>query len=130
MIRGFDKMMEEFKTPAWTPKPSREKIDNTQLLKDTGLRILHIRKNSRDFPDNTAVRDMTIAFREGNSVIEIATAVVHPSDCFTRKIGTKLAVEAFLAGRTIHVPKMLDYGYETLRSASAIRSLCLMFGRI
>jgi hypothetical protein len=119
----FETMMNIAKTK--TPK---EKIDNTQLLKDTGLRIRHIRRNSREFPDSTATRDVTIAYRDGGDTIEIATAVVHPNDCFSRKMGTKLAVEGFQAGKVTRIPKTIDYGMGSLVKASALRTINLLFG--
>ena len=108
----------------------REKIDNTQLLKDTGLKIRHFHK--LDQYGYSRPRDLTIAYKEGRSTLEIATSVVHPSDCFSRKVGTKLACEAFQAGHTIRVPKAIDFqhgwGEDTPFLSSAHQTLRLMFG--
>jgi hypothetical protein len=102
----------------------REKIDNTQLLKDTGLKIRHF--HTVDRYGYSRPRNLTVAFKEGRSTLEIATAVVHPSDCFSRKVGTKLACEAFCDGHRIVVPKALDFGEN--RPASANETLRLIFG--
>ena len=123
MLNKFDQLALDRKT---TGKAPREHIDNTQLLKDTGLRVRHIRSTVNGL-NSSSTRDVTIAFRDGNNVLEIATSVVNPVDCFSRKVGTKLAVENFLAGKTVRVPKVLDmYG----RKASAITSLNFMFGAL
>lgn len=81
-----------------TPKEEKVKIDNTQILADTGLRVIHF--NRIDFND----RSMTLAYKGTDRLVEIATAVTHPNDRFCRKIGTKTAVEAFLAGKTVRLP--------------------------
>lgn len=81
-----------------TPKPAR--IDNSELLASTGLRVIHIRSKGQ--------HPVTVAYRQPHRghVIEIATAVCNPLDTFSRKIGTKTAVENFLAGRTINIPSI------------------------
>ena len=108
---------------------TKERIDNTQLLKDSGCRVRHIRKNDdMDNPGSTSTRDVTIAYKDGGSVLEIATAVVHPNDKFCRKVGTKLAVESFLSGKTVRVPKSLGFSFRERRPASPIATLNSMFG--
>ena len=80
---------------------TKERINNTQLLADSGLRIVHIH------PDNCVNgRGMTFAYRpgRGNSVVEVSTAIVNRGDTFSRKIGTKTAIEHFLAGKTVFMP--------------------------
>lgn len=84
-------------------------INNTAILADNKLQVVHIRNVAE------GGRDMTIAFRPPHGKeynLEIATSIVHPRDSFDRKIGTKLAAEAFLAGRTIRVPR--DPTFETV----------------
>lgn len=81
-------------------KEPRERINNTQLLADNPtLRVRHFHQVGNS-------RSMTVAYREGHSTIEIATAVVNPVDCFCRKMGTKLAIEHFLAGKVVIIPKV------------------------
>lgn len=106
---------------------TKEKINNTQLLKDTGLKIRHFHTGSDRF-GYPRMRNLTIAFREGSHNLEIATAVVHPADTFCKKIGTKLAVEAFQAGKTVHIPKIGDFLDDPFRPASAQLTLLTMFG--
>ena len=76
-------------------------INNQQLLADSGLKIVHVRGR---FPGD---HDITVAYKpplhEGHS-FEIATAITHPKDTFTKKIGTKTAIENFQAGRAVRVP--------------------------
>lgn len=74
------------------------KVNNGNLLTEHNLKVMHFRPGY-DLPG------MTVAYREVNrNVIEIATAITHPNDCFTKKIGTRCAVEAFISGRTAFVP--------------------------
>jgi hypothetical protein len=112
-----------------TTKTPKEKIDNTQLLKDTGLRVRHFNGSDRFGLPRT--RNMTIAYREGHTCIEIATAIVHPSDYFCRKVGTKLAVEAFQQGKTTIIPKSTSYQdafNDKARPLSACATLGELFG--
>lgn len=107
---------------AGTPKAKEKKasgigIDNSDLLKETGLRVIHLnpKMGSYDGPNHNG---MTIAFRvtgRNSNTIEIATAVNHPKDSFTKKIGTKLAVERFKSGRTVHVPNICNNAVETIQ---------------
>lgn len=124
ILNKFEQLAEQGKTFG----KAKEKIDNTQLLNDSGLRIRHIRKNGPGFPDSCSTRDLTVAYREGNSVIEISTAVVHPNDKFNKKMGTKLAIESFNAGKVVRIPKTVDYQGNSLRPATALRTINLMFG--
>lgn len=74
--------------------------DNGQLLADNNLQVVHIR------PDGFR-QGMTIAYRpqqHPGQTLEIATAVCSRIDTFSKKVGTKQAVEAFLAGKTVRVP--------------------------
>jgi hypothetical protein len=74
-----------------------EKVDNGDLLKTHGLSVVHINRVGYG-------RSVTVAFKSGKSTVQIATAITHPDDTFTKKIGTQKAVEAFLAGKVITVP--------------------------
>jgi hypothetical protein len=95
--------------------------NNGELLKEHGLKVVHIRPDSDVF----AGRGMTVAYRDVNrNVIEIATAIVHTTDTFTKKIGTRIAVENFIAGRTVFVRKLRNTGYPV----SSAESLQLLFG--
>ena len=77
-----------------TPKPV---IDNGPLLAETGLRVVHFNRVGEG-------RSMTVAFKATSSIIEVATAITHPDDLFVKKIGTKTAVGAFQAGKTVRIP--------------------------
>lgn len=85
-----------------TVENNQEKIViNNAILVDEfraeGGKIVHIRPTDRR-------RGITIAFKERSGHIEIATAVTHRSDTFTKKIGTKTAIEHFKAGRVVTLP--------------------------
>lgn len=91
---AFDKIKDKL---ANKPAP----INNTDLVlafKAIGGRVMHIR------PGRSRPRGMTIAFIQKNGRIEVATAVQHRVDDFTKKIGTKTAVEHFNAGKTVTLP--------------------------
>lgn len=79
--------------------PKVDPIDNSdavEAFRQKGGRILHYQ--GRRF------KGVTIAFIRGGSTIEIATSVVHPSDVFTKKVGTKNAIERFNDGQTVVLP--------------------------
>lgn len=73
------------------------RIDNTAALAASTASIVHI---------NTGVsRPITVAYERINkSHIKIATAVTHRHDTFTRKVGTKVALANFAAGKVIVLP--------------------------
>jgi hypothetical protein len=79
-------------------KNVKEVINNTKLVEDfrgRGGRLIHIMGKTRG---------MTVAFIPKNGRVEISTSVQHRNDHYTKKIGTKLAVEHFNEGRTIFLP--------------------------
>jgi hypothetical protein len=81
-------------------KPIVEKIDNTELVSTfhaEGGRVVHVR------PDH-GKRSMTVAYKLKGSRIEFATSVQNRHDTFTKKIGTKLAIEHFHQGKTVIFP--------------------------
>jgi hypothetical protein len=86
--------------PAAAAKP--DPINNTEIIADfkaMGGRVMHFR------PDRFYnVRGMTIAFIQKSGRIEVATAVQHRADDFTKKVGTKTAIEHFFAGKTVTIP--------------------------
>lgn len=98
------------KEPVKKPKP----INNEQLVKDfhaDGGRIVHRRSNK-------TARGVTFAYRVKGKRVEVATAVQHPHDCFTKKIGTQLAIKHFREGKTITLPMVYKDGV-----ANAIRAI-------
>lgn len=81
-----------------TPEPMEDGRNNGELLAEHGLKLMHFRPG-HDVPG------MTVAYKLINrNVIEIATAITHPNDCFTKKIGARVAIDAFVSGRTAFVP--------------------------
>lgn len=90
-------------------KQPKIRINNSELLAENPeIGIVHIN------PHVDGGRGVTIAYRKPNmknpKILEIATAVLHNSDSFTKKIGTRTAIEYFVAGRTINVPVDRLYG--------------------
>jgi hypothetical protein len=87
--------------PEATTEP---KVNNGETLRTHGLKVMHFRPT-----DNT--NGLTVAFKQANrNVIEVATSIVHPFDTFTKKVGTRLAAEAFIGGRTAFLPIRNIYG--------------------
>lgn len=83
-----------------------------ELLKANGLGVFHVRpKNDDTFETLTGIparRAMTIVYKQPHRnarVLEIATAVLHPLDDYTKKVGAKLAIDNFLAGKTVLIPR-------------------------
>lgn len=75
-------------------------INNTELVEEfrqEGGRIVHFR-------DDGQQRGTTFAYRLKGKRVEIATALTHTVDTFTKKVGTKVAIEHFRAGKTVFLP--------------------------
>lgn len=88
-------------------KPKPAVIDNTALVtefREKGGRILHIPSDRPVWLGGKVRRGLTAAFIVKSGRIEIATGVQHRSDDFTKKVGTKTAIEHFNEGKTIHLP--------------------------
>lgn len=80
-------------------KTKPEPINNTELVNEFrsgGGRVLHLQ--------GSGGRAMTLAFVQRGGRVELATSVTHTNDCFTRKVGTKVAIEHFRAGKTVFLP--------------------------
>lgn len=76
------------------------KIDNTadvEAFRAEGGGLFHVLPTGRR-------RGMTVAYKVKSRRVEIATSVQHSHDTFTRKIGTKVALEHFKAGKIIVLP--------------------------
>ena len=83
------------------PANTREKLNNSELVEEfraSGGRIYHHR------PSPSGARGVTFAFVQRGSRMEVSSAVQHRNDTFTKKIGTRLAIEHFRAGKTILLP--------------------------
>lgn len=96
----------------------RPVIDNTELVlgfRKEGGSIMHVRPHGA-FPEGTT-RGLTVAFKKKGGRIEIATAVQHRADDFTKKIGTKTAIDHFRAGKTVTLPVRGDYPMQQLQNA-------------
>lgn len=92
-------------TAAAPAKVKPEPIDNTELVlafRAEGGNVLHIRPVH--YGSGLVSRGMSIAFKVKSGRVELATSLQHRSDSFTKKLGTKTAINHFLAGKTIVVP--------------------------
>ncbi len=77
-----------------------EPINNTELVTEFGTeggRILHIRPSDGN-------RGMTFAYKRKGGRVTFSTSVQHRHDEFTKKMGTKLAIEHFHDGKTVSLP--------------------------
>jgi hypothetical protein len=86
-----------------TPRP--DPIDNSELVerfRAEGGQIVHI--IPKKLLGGQYTRGITVAFKRKSGHIEMATAVQHRNDTFTKKMGTKTAIEHFDAGRTVSLP--------------------------
>jgi len=84
------------------PKPKPEPINNTDLVtaaRAEGIYIYHAR------PLMKGERGISFAYRAKRNRIEFSTAVQHGADDFTKKVGTKLALERFNEGKTVFLPR-------------------------
>ncbi len=87
------------------------------LLNEHGLAVMHVRpiqytrmqRAVNELTGRTSYyRPMTVVYRvpkRGDRVIEIATAVLHPLDDYSKKVGAKIAIDNFLAGKTVLIPR-------------------------
>lgn len=84
-----------------TPEDTR---NSGELLVELGLKVIHFRPNTQY---GRTLHGLTVVYKElhrNSNVIEVATAIVHPKDTFTKRTGVRLAVKAFVAGRTVCLP--------------------------
>lgn len=98
----------------YVPKAPKPKINNEAIVMDAmskGVRVKHFitgNNGGRGKPEG-----YTIAYRKINRnsrTCEVAVAVCHPNDCFSRKHGTQIALTNFFEGKRIVVPFDYDYG--------------------
>lgn len=83
-----------------------EPINNTELIagfRAEGGNILHIRPRPGKHGEVTS-RGMTIAYMVKSGRIIVSTSVQHRNDPFTKKIGTRTAIEHFRDGKTVVLP--------------------------
>lgn len=85
--------------------------DYNQDLRDRakafGIGIVHI------FNKYTRKGGLTVAYRkvsphESGVMVEVAVATCSQEDCFSRKLGTSIAIEKFIAGEVIQLPLALN----------------------
>lgn len=89
----FDKIKEK---AANKPEPINN-TDRVLAFRADGGQILHRRPMFGS-------RGMTMAFKLKKGRVEIATAVQHRADDFTKKVGTKTAIGHFQDGKTVMLP--------------------------
>lgn len=89
--------------------------NNGDLLRRHGLKVYHVLPAQYDRP-TIAPRGMSIVYRVKNrNVMEIATSVCHTVDEFQKHEGCKVAIEAFLAGRTAYLPMLKTQAKKPVR---------------
>ena len=100
-------------------KEAEENIRQEMLLKAKlcGVGIVHIKDH-----DGWRKGGMTVAFRKSNQykygrMVEVAVATCSPEDTFSRKIGTKMALEKFFGGERIELPLLTFFMPEDINEA-------------
>lgn len=101
-------------------KLAEENLRKEMLLKAKlcGVGIVHIKSDEGGWRKG----GMTIAFKKSNRyargrMVEVAVAVCSPDDTFSRKIGTKLALEKFFCEEVIELPLLEFYSPEDINQA-------------
>ena len=84
-----------------------------QLAHDTNVGIVHI------FNQNYPIGGLTVAYKKcseftSGHMVKVAVASCSPQDTFSKKIGTKIALEKFFNDNTIDLPILIDYDVEWL----------------
>lgn len=95
MTDVFDTLREAHKTEG------REKINNTEAVeafRAEGGGIIHLN------PNDTFTRGVTFAYIHKGNRLTFSTAVQHKNDTFTKRIGTKTALDHFHEGKTVTLP--------------------------
>lgn len=93
--------------PAKVVKPV---INNTELItrfRAEGGGVFHVRPVKKG--DERLSRGITVAYKVRGKRIEFSTAVQHRADAFTKKIGTKIAIEHFDNGKTVTMPLQVPF---------------------
>lgn len=99
-------MLKPIELPVLVAKEPREVIDNSEIVnafRKIGGTVLHLAPMRR-CTGKSYTRGMTAAFVVKSGRIQIATSIQHRNDVFTRKLGTRTAIEHFNAGKTIDLP--------------------------
>ena len=84
------------------------------FAKDANISIVHI------FDKENPKGGLTVAFRKhmphqnSTNMVEVAVATCSTLDTFSRKIGTRMALELFAEGRTIDLPLSCGHKEEDL----------------
>ena len=101
-------------------KLAEENLRKEMLLKAKlcGVGIVHIKSDEGGWRKG----GMTVAFKKSNRyprgrMVEVAVAVCSPDDTFSRKIGTKLALEKFFSEQVIELPLLEFYSPEDINQA-------------
>lgn len=101
-------------------KLAEENLRKEMLLKAKlcGVGIVHIKSDEGGWRKG----GMTIAFKKSNHyprgrMVEVAVAVCSPDDTFSRKVGTKLALEKFFSGEVIELPLLEFYSPQDINQA-------------
>lgn len=86
--------------PAYLENFAERKVAAAAVIAEHGLRIQHIKNHNLPYGGVTVVYQ----HKDRQSFISVATEVCSDSDMFNCAIGRVLAVENFVAGKTIRLP--------------------------
>lgn len=100
MLVSYDKDSDTVVHHLPNVKPEKVIINNTDAVQAFGAeggRILHVRPSD-------GKRGITFAYKRKGGRVTFSTAVQHRHDDFTKKMGTKLALEHFNDGKVVSLP--------------------------
>jgi hypothetical protein len=93
------------------------------MTQPSKLRVLHLRYHKDGDVDLYGGMSVAYNWKRGDTFIEVATAVCSKQDLFNRKVGNKLATDAFNDGKTIRVPYRRELQSAGLTPTTYVRSL-------
>lgn len=81
-------------------------LSNQELMERAGVNVVHIAPDTANSFRPKGRKGVTVAFKQAapGLNIELAVAVCNPEDTFTKKIGTRVAVANFIAGKRVFLP--------------------------
>ena len=94
----------------------QERLELIEVAKEEGIGIVHI------FDKENPKGGLTVAFRKNSpyksgKMVSVAVATCSTQDTFSKKLGTKLAIQEFLEGKTINLPLLVAYEDEDINGA-------------
>lgn len=93
------------------------------MTQPSKLRVLHLRYHTDCGIDLYGGMTVAYQWQRGDTYIDIATAICSKQDLFNRKVGNKLATDAFYDNRTIRVPYSRELQSRGITPTTFVRSI-------